>query len=199
MLSLRPKSAAVLADRACRPIDTCGYRSAVATPMRAVDAASVRSAWRMSGRRRSSCAPSPTGSTPATRGGVVQSATSRGKSCGSAPVSVARRYSAACRLACSGGSAALSDCSCARARPASMAPARPAFCRRSVTLTASFCKPTDFCAISRRRPVAQASAYARAVPAATFTRTRSSAASAASVLAAEASMARRNWPNRSTW
>ncbi len=51
----------------------------MATPTRAVAAASSRSAWRTSGRRLSRVAPSPTGMGRASAGGVSQPATSRGK------------------------------------------------------------------------------------------------------------------------
>ena len=43
------------------PMLISGYRAPVATPIRAVAAASWRSACRTSGRRLSSAAPSPTG------------------------------------------------------------------------------------------------------------------------------------------
>ncbi len=90
--------------------------------MRAVAEARRCSACRTSGRRRSRAAPSPAGSSPASRGGCSQSATAVGKSRGAFPVNVANWYSAAWRSASSGGMAARSCSSCPRARALSMSP-----------------------------------------------------------------------------
>ena len=81
------------------PIATVGYSAPVATPMRAVDAASRRSASRTSGRRRSSAAPSPTGSAFLMRGVSWHASTPGGKSDGARASSIASRYCAMRRRA----------------------------------------------------------------------------------------------------
>ena len=75
--SLRPRSVRRLLAKPIRPIRlTRGKRSAVATPMSAVAAASWRSAATRSGRRRSSCSGVPIGSADRSVTGRV------GSSCG---------------------------------------------------------------------------------------------------------------------
>ena len=71
---------------------TRGNRSAIATPTRAVAPASSRSAMRMSGRRRSRPAGSPTGTMPGSGGRFCGGASSARSAPGSRPTSTDRRW-----------------------------------------------------------------------------------------------------------
>ncbi len=75
----------------------------MATPIRAVAAASRRSAARTSGRRASSAAPSPTGIGWSSVSEAVRAPAAWGSSAGARPVSVASRNKALSRSAASGG------------------------------------------------------------------------------------------------
>ncbi|MNS31090.1 hypothetical protein D3C72_631340 [compost metagenome] len=149
-----PNMAAGPPDAADKPSVTLGYRSAVATPMRAVDAASVRSAWRMSGRRRNSAAPSPTGMVLVRRGAVAHCSSDAGMSLGVCPVSAARRYSAVRCCAWNGGRLACNCSSWLRARVTSSVVPRPARCRRLTASSDSFCTCTECWAEANCMPAA---------------------------------------------
>ncbi|KAG1250053.1 hypothetical protein G6F66_015409 [Rhizopus arrhizus] len=73
-----PKSSSRPAAPSEAPRRMSGYSSAVVTPIRAVAEASLRSAWRTSGRRCSSARPSPTGNGWARAGACAQSITPAG-------------------------------------------------------------------------------------------------------------------------
>ncbi|GMU45665.1 MAG: hypothetical protein AMXMBFR26_04470 [Porticoccaceae bacterium] len=91
LLQSKKSPALSLASPAPPSSENRGYSSAVATPMRAVAAASSRSARRRSGRRRSRSDGSPAGS-PAGAAGIGAAASSSASSApGGAPSSTARR------------------------------------------------------------------------------------------------------------
>src|SRR5216684_844017 len=86
------KSLVAPVEPALAPTAMRGYRSAVATPIRAVAAANSRSASRTSGRRRSNAVASPTGSGCCRRGAVAHDSTDLGYSAGGLPVNAAKRH-----------------------------------------------------------------------------------------------------------
>ncbi len=81
------------------PMLMSGYSAPVATPIRAVAAANWRSAWRTSGRRLSSAAPSPTGSNWAMCGSSAQLPVPAGNCSTGLASSIDRRNSPAWRAA----------------------------------------------------------------------------------------------------
>ena len=109
-----------------------GYRAASATPISAVCPASLRSALRTSGRRRSASAGTPTATSAGATGTDFASASTSFSAPGGCPSNTASRYFACSRLVRSAGICARTSSRLALACSSSNCVVSPASCRHRV-------------------------------------------------------------------